>query len=92
MTFRHPMDLQVLILAAVKGTNDTGRVADNDGGGWDVVNDDAARADHASVSDRHSGQDDRAASNPDIIADADRTSIFQTGSSYIRLKRMLGGI
>jgi hypothetical protein len=75
--------------AAVKSANDARRAPDNDGRRRDVMYHDAAGPDHAPVSDGYTRKNDRAAADPHIVADADRTGIFQTGPPHVRLKRMV---
>ena len=78
--------------AALKRANESGWVAYNDAGRRHVVHDDGPCAYHAAVSDGHAGKNDGAASNPHIVADADRPGIFQTGSPHLRFERMRRGV
>ena len=79
-------------LATVKLANDARWIARNDFGRRDVMGHDAACADDAAVADGYARKNDRAASDPHIVSDADRASIFQTGSPYVRLKWMGRGV
>src|SRR6185437_14392324 len=80
------------IVTDIKGANDARWITRNDLGRRDVAYHNAACADDAAVADGHARKNDRASPDPLIVSDADRASIFQAGSPYIRLKRMRRGV
>ena len=55
------------------------------------MGDDAARADHAAVPDRHTRQNDRPAANPYGLTNADRPRRFQPGQPRVPVQRMKRG-
>src|SRR5688500_2561174 len=79
-------------LAAVKSANNARRIAHNNFARWDVTHHDAARANHALVAHCHARKNNGAASDPHIVADADRASILQARSPDLRFKWVRGGI
>src|SRR6185437_14462416 len=76
------------IVTDIKGANDARWITHNDLGRRDVAHHNAACADDAAVADGHAWKNDRASPYPHIVSDADRASIFQTGSPHIRFKRV----
>src|SRR5688500_7822106 len=75
-----------------KSANDARGIAYDNFGRRDVTDHDAACADYAVVADRHAGKNDRAASDPHIVADMNRTRGLQTLAPARRIDRMLRGV
>src|SRR6266481_7627464 len=58
----------------------------------DVPRDHAAGPDHRPVANRHAGQDNRAAPDPDITADSHRTPEFDAAAPGLGIAGMVGGV
>lgn len=56
-----------------------------------IARDHASCPHHGFVTNRHARQDERSAPNPDISADVDRASEFQSSLARCRIARMVGG-
>ena len=87
-----PLDRTSAKVVLVPSRTKPGRIAERSGAGGNVPCDDAARTDHSVIADRHAGQDDGAAADPDIPTDRDRPTEFPAGGSGRCVAWMIGGV
>jgi hypothetical protein len=66
-----------------------GWIAHDCGASRDIPRDDAAGANNGIIPDADAGQDDRPASNPDVLADPHRLAGFQTLAAQDRSARVV---
>ena len=81
---RHPVALSDL-------PDDPRGDAGGDDPGWEVARDDGPGADDGVVADGHAWTDDRAPSEPDVVADRDRLGGLPAEPARLRVDRVGGG-